>query len=173
MKAIRNRVLLAASLLAVAVVGRSADIIGLGQEPEFLPVHDAFVLSTELDSDGALLARWEIAEGYYLYRHRFGFKAGDEAGGRLGEPEMPPGKIKVDEFFGEVEVYYHNANSRVPVAAGDGPLQVGIGYQGCADAGFCYPPQTQWVSLDSVTGAVTYLVSKKRENSLTSPDTTL
>jgi thiol:disulfide interchange protein DsbD len=123
------------------------------EEPEFLPVDEAFVLTTEVGADGSVLARWEIADGYYLYRHRFEFDSrtsADQAASPItfGDAEIPPGKRKVDEFFGEVEVYYHDAQARVPVAAGAGLVEVGIGYQGCADAGLCYPPETKWLALD-------------------------
>ena len=129
----------------------------LDDEPEFLPVDKAFVLSTEVADDGALLARWEMVDGYYLYRHRFDFATRTsetvaESGVVLGEPEIPPGKKKIDEWFGEVEVYYHQAQARVPVASGGGPVEVGISYQGCADMGLCYPPETKWVALDLGAG---------------------
>ena len=131
----------------------------LGQAPAFLPVDEAFRLSSELGSDGALLVRWEMPDGYYLYRHAFDFKTrsldgADTSGVVLGEAEIPPGLHKVDEYFGEVEVYYHQAQARVPVAAGSGLVEVGISYQGCADAGLCYPPETRWVaySLAGPTG---------------------
>ncbi len=71
----------------------------------------------------------------------------------LGEAEIPPGKRKVDEYFGEVEVYYHAAEARVPVISGSGRVEVGITYQGCADAGLCYPPETEWVTLDLAAAA--------------------
>ncbi len=122
------------------------------EEPEFLPVDEAFVLSAEVAQDGSVLARWDIEDGYYLYRHQFAFSARVDADHpaspvAFGEPEIPPGKKKVDEYFGEVEVYYHSAQARVPVAEGAGIVEVGIEYQGCADAGLCYPPETKWVAL--------------------------
>ncbi|MFN2169333.1 MAG: protein-disulfide reductase DsbD, partial [Anaerolineae bacterium] len=125
----------------------------LDQGPEFLPVDEAFQLTVDVGTDGAVLARWEMPDGYYLYRHRFGFatrvSADDPSSPvRLGEPEIPPGKKKIDDYFGEVEVYYHEAQARVPVAAGAGRVEVGVSYQGCADAGLCYPPETRWVSLN-------------------------
>ncbi len=122
------------------------------EEPEFLPVDEAFVLSAEVAQDGSVLARWEIADGYYLYRHRFAFTSRIDADHptspvTFAEAEIPPGKRKVDEYFGEVEVYYGSAQARVPVAEGAGIVEVGIEYQGCADAGLCYPPETKWVAL--------------------------
>jgi thioredoxin:protein disulfide reductase len=132
----------------------------LGQQPEFLPVHEAFRLTTELAPDGAVLARWEMPKGYYLYRHAFAFTTRTVEGGAavavvLGEAEIPPGEPKVDEYFGAVEVYYGSARARIPVASGSGLVEVGITYQGCADAGLCYPPETHWVAynLSPVGGA--------------------
>lgn len=144
--------LLALSLPAAAAQG-SAISRFLEEEPEFLPVDEAFRLTTELGADGAVLVRWEMPEGYYLYRHRFDFMTRPVEGERttdvvLGEPEIPPGKHKVDEYFGEVEVYYDQAQARVPIRSGSGPVEVGISYQGCADAGLCYPPETKWVAFD-------------------------
>ena len=124
----------------------------LDDAAEFLPVDEAFVLSTETAADGALLAYWDMPDGYYLYRHRFGFELREGAEASLGAPEIPPGKAKVDEYFGAVEVYYHRAQARVPVSGAAGPLQVGVSYQGCAEAGLCYPPETRWVTLDAAMG---------------------
>jgi thiol:disulfide interchange protein DsbD len=132
----------------------------LAEEEKFLPVDEAFRLTTELGSDGAILARWEMPEGYYLYRHAFDFETRPLEGAapaaepvQLGAPEIPPGERKVDEYFGEVEVYYDSAQARVPVAAGSGRVEVGITYQGCADAGLCYPPETEWLAFDLSAGA--------------------
>jgi thioredoxin:protein disulfide reductase len=144
--------LLLVSLQSHAAEGAAGSALGrwLGQQPEFLPVDQAFRLDTELGSDGAVLARWQMPDGYYLYRHAFEFKARALDGGAtsvvLGEPEIPPGLHKVDEYFGEVEVYYQQAQARIPVRAGQGLVEVGITYQGCADAGLCYPPETRWVA---------------------------
>lgn len=121
------------------------------QEVEFLKVDQAFALTTEQGADGALLARWEMPDGYYLYRHAFEFDVRGAAGVTLGAAEIPPGKAKLDEFFGDVEVYYHGAQARLPingtVAQSGDAVEVGVTYQGCADAGLCYPPETKWIAL--------------------------
>ena len=105
-----------------AEFARTADS-WLDEEPEFLRVDEAFVLSTEVAADGAILAYWEIADGYYLYRHRFNFQNRVSAEDLnsplvLSAAEIAPGKRKVDEFFGDVEVYYHQAQARIPVHSG-------------------------------------------------------
>jgi thiol:disulfide interchange protein DsbD len=129
----------------------------LDEEPAFLKVDQAFVLDATLAEDGSLLANWTIADGYYLYRHQFGFDSRPDGAVALSEFEIGPGKIKVDEYFGEVEVYYHDARVRVPLrstADPAEPFEVGVSYQGCADRGLCYPPETRWIRFAGVPGLV-------------------
>lgn len=138
-------------ILSLSAGTRAADS-WLQDEPDFLRVDEAFVLSTELAADGAILARWEMPDGYYLYRHRFDFttrRSADDTSSpvQLGAAEIPPGKRKTDEFFGDVEVYYHQAQARIPVVNGSARVEVGISYQGCADLGLCYPPETKWIAM--------------------------
>jgi len=141
-------------LLLVAPFALGADLpkkdfSRLDDEPEFLSVDRAFVFSAELAADGSLHAQWQMPDGYYLYRHRFEFTVPDGSPFVLGEAEIPPGKTKIDEYFGEVQVYYHSVSARVPVtrsSAGGGMFEANVTYQGCADRGLCYPPQTKHVS---------------------------
>jgi len=110
---------------------------------DLLPVDEAFAMSTEAAGDGRLIRiDWEIADGYYLYRHAFKFEAtGPDA--ELGEPGLPSGKAYSDEFFGDVEIYRGRVSAAIPIAKrpADGPLALRVAYQGCADLGVCYPPQ--------------------------------
>lgn len=138
--------LAAASVFALgSAAAGGVELGGLEEAPKFLPVDEAFALSTEIGDDGALFAYWDMPEGYYLYRHRFDFtlREGDVA--TLGPPEIPPGEPKIDEFFGAVEVYYRRVEIRLPVIHAEGMIEIGISYQGCAEAGLCYPPETRWV----------------------------
>lgn len=120
-----------------------AEFVGaLGGEDEFLPPDEAFQFQLEPADDGGVVARWRIADGYYLYRDKIGFSVASPATARVGAPDLPAGKIKRDEFFGEVEVYYGDLAVHVPVTglAGETPVSIRTGYQGCAEAGICYPP---------------------------------
>lgn len=119
----------------------------LDEQPEFLKVDDAFVFSADVDESGNVVARWTMPDGYYLYRERFAAEVRADSEVQLAEPLLVPGKHKVDEYFGAVQVYYHDATLHVPVLAGSGPQEIGISYQGCADYGLCYPPETRWVTL--------------------------
>ncbi len=90
---------LAGAVSAQGLLGPSTN------QDQFLPVDQAFVFSATADGGGQVQLDWQIAPGYYLYRHRVSVKTAT-AGFTLGEIAMPAGKKKTDEFFGDVEVYY-------------------------------------------------------------------
>ena len=116
-----------------------------GDDP-FLDPDDAFIPSVEVAADGAIDTRWHIAEGYYLYRDKLTFKLLNAADAALGKAELTDGVMKQDAFFGDTEVYYREVNARLPVIRATNhaqPVRLELGYQGCADQGLCYPPQTQ------------------------------
>ena len=142
---------LAAAVPALAKLldlGRSIEINAFGED-EFLDPDVAFVLSAAAAGPDAIETRWQIAEGYYLYRDKFRFRAADGSGASLGEAGFPKGKIKDDQYFGPMEVYYDTVAAFVPVAraANTAAIDVDVTYQGCAEAGLCYPPITKTVSL--------------------------
>lgn len=93
--------------------------------------------------------RFDIAEGYYLYKDKFRF-ATEQASVRIGQPNFPAGKIKNDDNFGKVEVYFNKLLVLLPVEMGDGAkgeLTLNVVLQGCAEAGVCYPPQNHTLSI--------------------------
>lgn len=113
------------------------------QAPRFLPVEEAYRLSAAFIGD-QLVLHWEIAPGYYLYRHRF--SATTEAGAAL-ELLLPPGLAHEDEYFGRVEVFYEQVEAQLASLPAE-PFTLLITSQGCADAGLCYPPQTERWQID-------------------------
>ncbi len=143
-------------------VGRGlAVILGLGLalvaragEEDLLPVEQAFALKAEAVSRDRVSLHWTIADGYYLYRERIKIKKADEADTSftLGTPEFQSGETKHDEFFGDVEVYHHEATVGLPLTAGADVTRVAInvGVQGCheEEPKICYPPFRQTVTID-------------------------
>ena len=116
-------------------------------EAEFLPVEQAFVPSASLSGPRTVQVRFEIAEGYYLYRHQLRFLISEPAGFTLGEARLPAGKKKTDEYFGPIEAYYNRLEARLPITAAPKDsvgqtLTLELRFQGCADRGLCYPPET-------------------------------
>ncbi len=125
-------------------------LFSLAQAQEFLDPAVAFKPTVRALDGQTIEVGFEIAKGYYLYRDKFKFAVDGESVA-LGSPVFPKGKEKIDENFGKVEVYYKNVAIRLPVernASGTLPLKLNVTSQGCADAGVCYPPQTQTVSVE-------------------------
>lgn len=120
-------------------------VSGVSAAAEFLPVDQAFTLGADLGPRPRVF--WQIHPGYYLYRGRLAFRL-EGAPGRSLEAEPPPGLDKDDPYFGAVQVFYGDLT--VPLVF-DGPLPAGailkVSYQGCADAGLCYPPEQREVAL--------------------------
>jgi hypothetical protein len=114
----------------------------LFSEPRFLSASEAFQLSATLHEDRIELT-WFIEPGYYLYRHRLSFESSQQ----LAEPQMDHGLARQDEFFGDVEVFYQTLQVEIPLKEPLKNLEMTVGFQGCADAGLCYPPQKQHVKL--------------------------
>lgn len=117
---------------------------GLIAEEEFLKPDQAYGISAEAIGD-KIRVRWDIADGYYLYRNKFRFKA-DNKDVSLGSPNLPPGKVKKDPFFGDIEIYRKQVEIELPFhVRGKTPnmLELEARSQGCADAGICFPPHTQ------------------------------
>ena len=114
-----------------------------GSKQEFLPADEAFVLQSSWVSPGVYELRWDIADGYYLYRDRMQFVSEG-----LGEAHIPEGKSKQDEYFGRVQVFHNQVVVRLPQRS-DAPerFQLQVVYQGCAEAGLCYPPQKRLLQL--------------------------
>ncbi|MDT3719229.1 protein-disulfide reductase DsbD [Pseudomonas oryzihabitans] len=126
---------------------RPAADLGLGGQrasQPFLPVDQAFRFEQRQDAAGRTVVRFTIAEGYYLYRQRFAFAA--DPGLLAGPVRLPPGEPKHDEWFGDVQVYHAGVDIPLPLAAGRGG-QVRVTYQGCADRGLCYPPETRTLDI--------------------------
>ena len=150
-----------AALLLIFAAGAGADggglLSGLGQklglfkqqQPEFLEPDRAFAFTSEVRDDGTVLLRWQIADGYYLYRDRFAFSLQDSPQVVLGAPALPAeDEVKEDEFFGRMAIYHHQVEVALPlerVGADAGRVRIETTYQGCAEAGFCYPPMNKTV----------------------------
>ena len=136
---------LAAALL-LSPAARAVD------EDDLLPINDAFALTAKANDRGRLEFTWQIADGYYLYRHRMGAEpqSGFAAAGPL---VLPAGDAYTDEFFGDVETYRGSVTGTLEGTASADTVQVKVKYQGCADVGICYPPHTKLLTVALPAGA--------------------
>ncbi len=128
-------------------------------QPELLAPEKAFRFSARVLDASTLEVRYQIADGYYLYRERFAFAA-DAAGVKLGAAQIPQGQVKKDEFFGAVQTHRGELKIVVPVeAAAQGRLALTVTSQGCADVGVCYVPMESRVQLALAGGAAGGIVA--------------
>ena len=116
---------------------------------EFLSPDQAFQFQASPDGPRQVRLSWVITKGYYLYRDRIKV-ASEDPQDSVGSPQFPEGVVKNDEYFGKQVIYHDSLVVPVPVTrsgSGTAELKLKVTYQGCAEAGLCYPPQTRTVSL--------------------------
>ena len=116
-------------------------------KPEFLPPDKAFKMSVTNIGEKKILIDWQIEKGYYLYMGMFEFST-DQENVKITKAQMPDGTKKVDEFFGNVDVYYNSTSAELTFDKINKNTNLIVMYQGCADAGLCYPPIKKIISLD-------------------------
>ncbi len=111
-------------------------------EDELLPADQAFKFFATVKDAKNLTVRWEIADGYYLYRSKLKL-ASDNAAIKIGPLALPEGEPYHDESFGKVRIYHHTIELDVPLirqTADAVRFNLLASFQGCADRGVCYPP---------------------------------
>jgi thiol:disulfide interchange protein len=115
-------------------------------EADFLPPDVAFRVAARVEGN-TLKVRWVIADGYYLYKQKLEVRA-ESPDLVVGALELPAGVIKTDPYLGTQETYSQQVEATLPysrIDAGAHPIQIKVTYQGCAEAGLCYPPITKVV----------------------------
>jgi thiol:disulfide interchange protein DsbD len=122
-----------------------------GSTDDLLAPEKAFRFSARAVDSNAIEVRFDIAQGYYLYRQRLRFAAEGNPAVHLGAPELPQGEKHHDQFFGEMETYRNSLLVRIPVE-GSGAFDLKVTSQGCADVGVCYVPLESTARL-SLAGA--------------------
>jgi thiol:disulfide interchange protein DsbD len=141
-------------------------VVNLVHADEFLDPAVAFKPSVRAVDARTLEVRFDVADGYYLYREKVHFST-EDASVRFGQAQFPAGKIKNDENFGKVEVYFKQLVVRLPVETtgkAAASFDLSVVYQGCAEAGVCYPPQTLQTTVTMpAAGAADPVVTEKAE----------
>jgi thiol:disulfide interchange protein DsbD len=123
-------------------------------ETDFLPPDAAFRVSAGLDGN-LVRVRWVIADGYYLYRQKIGIQA-ESPDLVLAAPMLPAGTPKNDPYLGTQEIFTQQVVATTAYTrsdAGAHPMQIKVTYQGCAEAGLCYPPITKVLFTENAPAA--------------------
>lgn len=150
------RVLLWLALCGIVTTSQAQSLPGSGRgllsapTQSFLAVDEAFRWHTSLPQTGVIGVHWQIVNGHYLYKDKFAFLLRTNAGEQALTAEFPPASAHEDEFFGAVDVYFTDMSVllRLPQGQTSGPITLIIEYQGCAEAGLCYTPQSREFTLE-------------------------
>lgn len=126
---------------------------GFGSSPsgQFLPVGEAFQAQAWREND-RLYVSFSNAEGYYLHREQFALASRNSAV-RFGPLDLPPGELTKHAYLGKMYVFYNSVvfSATVEAAQADpGTLPITVTFQGCSDAGLCYPPKQ--IDLEAFSG---------------------
>ncbi len=135
------------SLLSSA--SASAALFGQNANSQFVSVDQAFAFDFTQDGNQLTLG-WQIKPGYYLYRQQIKITT---QGATLARWALPAGQPHEDEFYGKTQVYTDSLMLPFTLRQADSGAQLSVTYQGCAAAGFCYPPETRQVPLDAVVAS--------------------
>ncbi|GLR08033.1 protein-disulfide reductase DsbD [Mixta theicola] len=127
-----------------------AGLFDNGSQSRFVPVNEAFSFDFSQQGD-RLTLRWQVKPGYYLYRQQISLTAKQA---KLAPLQLPQGQPHEDEFYGKSEIYPQDLTIPVTIAEAGDNASVTLRYQGCAAAGFCYPPETREIPLAAVTVAL-------------------
>lgn len=143
-------------------LGNGAPLAGDANTP--LPPEQAFIFEAIAQSPTAILARWTMPKGYYLYRDKSAVTLADGAGVKLGAAQWPAGVSHSDEHFGEVTVYFDQVELPIALAREHGEAQtvrVHAEYQGCQDDGICYPVMTRDLAIEMPAATAEQLSAAK------------
>ncbi|TCV98978.1 thiol:disulfide interchange protein DsbD [Biostraticola tofi] len=141
-------VIISAGMLPLAA---QSSLFGHQNASGFVRSEQAF--SFDFHQQGPVLKLiWQIRPGYYLYRQQIKLTP---LAATLGEIELPAGQLHRDEFFGETQIYRQTLQLAIPITQAGVDAQVSVTWQGCAEAGFCYPPETRQVPLNAVVANAT------------------
>lgn len=134
---------------AIGSASASSSLFSSGNEPEFLDPAEVFTLEQVQQQGDEYVVQGHVADRYYVYRHSLKLVDAQENDVKLA---IPAGTAKHDEFFGDTEIYTGNTARMRFTATASGPLT--LHWQGCAEDGICYPPQTIQISAAAATAVV-------------------
>lgn len=141
------------------------------QDQQFLHPDDAFKVQPAFLKKDQLEIRFQIVEGYYLYKSKI-FLTAEKLSPKKIDLHLPAGEMKNDPTFGEVEIYRSDVLLQTAPRVIDGVRDdtLILSYQGCAEDGICYPPQTKFINVrgsgvEPVSETLSILERVKGQNS--------
>lgn len=139
-------------LTLILLLCSTSTFAGLFDAPgrsNFVPADQAFAFDFQQNQHDLNLT-WQVKDGYYLYRKQISFTP---ARAEIAEVTLPAGVWHEDEFYGKSEIYRNTLTIPVTINQAQSGAALTVTYQGCADAGFCYPPESKTVPLSEVVAS--------------------
>ncbi|HFQ8227251.1 TPA: protein-disulfide reductase DsbD [Citrobacter amalonaticus] len=140
-------------LTLILLLCSTSTFAGLFDAPgrsNFVPADQAFAFDFQQNQHDLNLT-WQVKDGYYLYRKQISITP---AQAEIAEVTLPAGVWHEDEFYGKSEIYRNTLTIPVTINQAQSGATLTVTYQGCADAGFCYPPESKTVPLSAVIASV-------------------
>lgn len=135
------------SLIIALLLTLATSVFAQSSQP--IPAEQAFQFSATARDYQTILLMWKIAPGYYLYRDRIQFSSFEPNKIRLGQPLFPTGLDKFNSESGHYTVYANQLQVPIPVIESQkSVVNLRVTYQGCSEAGYCYPPITKVVRIN-------------------------
>ncbi len=133
-------VFLSAQALDFDALLKGESSVPYATDSDYLPVEEAFQISGHRQGDNVIITL-KVTPEHYLYRHMLDFEALDSSATQLGEPNPPQGEIKYDPFMQQdLEIYPQTIQVAIPITTKEEFPELRVSFQGCANAGLCYPP---------------------------------
>lgn len=139
-------------LTLILLLCSTSTFAGLFDAPgrsNFVPADQAFAFDFQQNQHDLNLT-WQVKDGYYLYRKQISITP---AQAEIAEVTLPAGVWHEDEFYGKSEIYRDTLTIPVTISQAQPGATLTVTYQGCADAGFCYPPESKTVPLSEVVAS--------------------
>lgn len=133
-------------LALVFCLSAQASLFSPNNNSRFVPVDQAFGFDFTQQGNQLTLS-WKVKDGYYLYRQQIHVTPQKA---QITPLTLPPGQPHEDEFYGKSEIYPQDLQLPITLRQADAGASITVTYQGCAAAGFCYPPETRAVPLSAV-----------------------
>lgn len=139
-------------LTLILLLCSTSTFAGLFDAPgrsNFVPADQAFAFDFQQNQHDLNLT-WQVKDGYYLYRKQISITP---VRAEIAEVTLPAGVWHEDEFYGKSEIYRNTLTIPVTINQAQSGATLTVTYQGCADAGFCYPPESKTVPLSEVVAS--------------------
>ncbi|HAT8720077.1 TPA: protein-disulfide reductase DsbD [Legionella pneumophila] len=115
---------------------------------EPLPASEVFKVNVKKIDPNTFAIQWDILPKYFLYSDRIQLNSDNDDIAQLGTLRFPTPLTKTDKQGRTFKVYRNQLTLPVGVLGiTPGETIVTLRFQGCADDGFCYPPEVRQIKL--------------------------